>query len=743
MNPRFSKTIKQIQDAMRKDAGIDGDAERLSQLSWLLLLKFLSDKDASRNATPLLAQNLRWSNWAGQLFDAGGERLFNTVKRDLIPSLQRLKNDRRPQEAELVRSVFADVYCKFTAPSVLQEVVHRLDSIDFANAGERHIVNDVYESLLHQLQTAGNAGEYYTPRAVTRLMVEMVQPSKQELVLDPACGTAGFLVDALRFAGRSHPGTCRHIGIEKKALPRMLAITNLLLHGAELPDVSRRNALDGTSKALHEKIDVVLTNPPFGAFEEAGIEENFPLAYRSRETADLFITLVMDVLKDSGRAAIVLPDGFLYGNGVKTRIKQRLLSEFDLHTIIRLPKGVFSPYTSIATNLLFFEKGRATQHIWFVEHKLPESRSGYSKTKPIEFAEFDYLKSWWTSRRESEFAWSISAEQVAAEQFNLDQRHPTPKASERKSYSVCSRELVRENKGLARHKQRLLATIKAEVNDARSRELILESADAFLTFEGLGQLKQLFLELAFRGKLTSSNEAKGRKNSDHLREEQPSFSDRNAKNLEKLRFRIPGSWTWTRLSELGLIVGGATPETAISSNFADKGIPWLTPADLYRLKGKFVSRGRRDLSETGLKSCSARLLPAGTVLFSSRAPIGYVAIAENQLSTNQGFKSCIPNDLSQSEFLYYYLRAAAKTINEIAPGTTFKEVSGAFVAALPVPLPPATDQREIVRKLDVLLGAVSEYETSLKPLGDAADALRDSLYTELLQESQIRQQSVT
>ena len=319
--------------------------------------------------------------------------------------------------------------------TLLRQVINRLnESLDFNRLEDRHVFGDLYEQILKDLQSAGNAGEYYTPRAVTQFMVDMVNPQLGEKVLDPACGTGGFLTCAIKHLRKQVKTPDDEellqrsvLGIEKKPLPHLLCVTNMLLHGIDVPtNIRHDNTLSKplASYVPRDRVDAIITNPPFGGMEEDGIETNFPQKFRTRETADLFLVLILTLLKDGGRGAIVLPDGTLFGEGVKTTIKEKLLTECNLHTIVRLPNGVFSPYTGIKTNLLFFTKGEPTKEIWFYEHPYPPGAKSYNKTKPIRIEEFDLEKKWWQKRKETEQAWKVPFEQVQAAGYNLDIKNP-------------------------------------------------------------------------------------------------------------------------------------------------------------------------------------------------------------------------------------------------------------------------------------------------------------------------------
>ncbi|MBJ7901334.1 MAG: N-6 DNA methylase [Cyanobacteria bacterium RI_101] len=434
--------VKSIQDIMRKDVGVDGDAQRISQLTWLLFLKIFDDKEreweflAPGYRSPLAPKH-RWSSWAKNQEGMTGEELIEFINNDLFPTLKALATAPGvSNQGKVIGSVFEDAYNYMKSGTLLRQVINVIEEdVDFNSSEDRHLFNDIYEKILADLQSAGNAGEYYTPRAVTQFMVDILNPRLGESFLDPACGTGGFLTCGIEHLRRQvkTPDDQNLLqatvhGVEKKPLPHMLAMTNLMLHGIDVPtNVRHDNTL---AKPLRdykpaERVDLILTNPPFGGMEEDGIEDNFPTKYRTRETADLFMALIMHLLKnDGGRAGVVLPDGFLFGEGVKTTLKQELLAGFNLHTIVRLPKGVFSPYTSIATNILFFEKGKPTETVWFFEHPYPAGYKSYSKGKPLTIQEFDREKAWWSHREQTEFAWPVPAPQIIERNYNLDCKNP-------------------------------------------------------------------------------------------------------------------------------------------------------------------------------------------------------------------------------------------------------------------------------------------------------------------------------
>ena len=481
----LSPVIKSIQDVMRQDAGINGDAQRIEQMVWLLFLKVFDAQEEELELTrddykSPIPEDLRWRNWAADPEGITGDTLLDFVNNRLFPKLKNLAADpvRNPR-GWVVRGVFEDANNFMKSGQLLRQVINKLAIIDFNRQAERHQFNDLYEKILRDLQSAGNAGEFYTPRAVTQFMVDMVNPQLGETVLDPATGTGGFLVCAIEHLRKQVNNTEQEAllqqsirGVEKKQLPHLLCVTNLMLHGVEVPsqilhDNTLRRPLRDYTPA--DRVDVVLTNPPFGGIEEPGVEQGFPADVRTKETADLFLVLIKHILKPGGRAALVLPDGTLFGEGVKTRIKEQLLSECNLHTIVRLPNGVFAPYTGIKTNLLFFTKGQPTGAVWFYEHPYPPGVKSYNKTKPIRIEEFDAEKAWWGSeadgfavRVENERAWKVGIDAIRAAGFNLDQKNP----HQGKEVSHDPDELLREYARLQGEIQALRDRLKGMLADS-------------------------------------------------------------------------------------------------------------------------------------------------------------------------------------------------------------------------------------------------------------------------------------
>ena len=454
-----SSIIKSTRNTMRQDTGTGSDELRILQLGWMLFLKIFSDKDKELELlqddyrSPIPAE-LHWDQWAGDDEGITGDELVKFVDQRLFPALANIDLSSGNKRALLVREIFANNYNYMKSGIHLRQVINKLNQIDFNSSKDKQIFGQIYEGFLSELQSAGTLGEFYTPRAITELLVELTDPQLGEIVLDPACGTGGYLTAALEHlktkastvAERTALGD-NVIGWEYKPLPYLLANTNLILHDINLPSISYCDSLaQPLSQYRHrDRADLILANPPFGGVVSDNNESNFPQSYRTKESADLFLILMIHLLKDGGRAAIVLPDGSLTGDGVKQRIRQKLLEDCNLHTIIRLPNSVFQPYASVATNLLFFTKGTATQNVWYYEHQLPAGYKAYSKTKPIQLAEFDGLKTWWQQRQANQQAWSVDITSIKANGYNLDIKNPHQPQAEQQHSSAELLDLLQQS----------------------------------------------------------------------------------------------------------------------------------------------------------------------------------------------------------------------------------------------------------------------------------------------------------
>ena len=420
----LSNFVKRIRDIMRNDAGINGDAQRIEQIAWMLFLKVYDAKEEDwefddEQFESIIPPKLRWRNWAhveNQHDGLTGDQLLNFVNNELFPTLRKLEiNSDTPIRQSIVRTTFEDANNYMKDGVLLRQIINIIDELDFGSYEETHAFGEIYETILKELQSAGSAGEFYTPRAVTEFMAKMIKPQIGETMADFACGTGGFLsswikeLEAIKDAKGSISNEDSEklynsiYAIEKKQFPYMLCVTNMLLHGIDNPKVFHDNSL--TKKLLDytqkDAFDVILMNPPYGGSEKEDIKQNFPADLKSSETADLFIAVILYRLKKNGRAAVIIPDGFLFGNdNAKINLKKKLLTEYNLHTVVRLPQSVFSPYTSITTNILFFNNEEPTGKTWFYRVDIPDGIKHFSKTKPMKLSDFDDCVAWWNNRKE-------------------------------------------------------------------------------------------------------------------------------------------------------------------------------------------------------------------------------------------------------------------------------------------------------------------------------------------------------
>ena len=435
--------IKSIRDIMWQDTGLNGDAQRIEQLGWMLFFKIFSDKDkelelVQDDYTSPMPAGLHWDEWASNDEGITGDELLAFIDQKLFPEIRNLSVGTN-KRALILREVFEGNNNYMKSGGNIRKVLNKLNEIDFNVSNDRHVFGDIYEGILKELQSAGKSGEFYTPRAITSFLVDMLNPQLGEKILDPACGTGGFLTCTIEHLKKQSKNIedlsqlINVIGWEYKPLPFLLATTNLILHDVEVPNIIFGDTLsrEYTSYREADRVNVIIANPPFGGVVANSNENNFPLNYRTRESADLFLVLIINLLKkEGGRAGIVLPDGSLTGEGVKQRVRQRLLEECNLHTIVRLPNSVFQPYATVATNLLFFDKGKPTKEVWYYEHRLPEGQKSYSKTKTIQAREFDPIKAWWNNRQESEQCWKVPIKTIIERNYDLDIKNPTSKIEE-------------------------------------------------------------------------------------------------------------------------------------------------------------------------------------------------------------------------------------------------------------------------------------------------------------------------
>lgn len=462
----LASLIKSARDIMRKDKGFNGDVDRLPLLTWVMFLKFLDDLEQQREDEAKLAgkkfkaaivQPYRWRDWAANPRGVTGDGLLSFINQDktvlpnkkrglgLFAYLRSLSSSDGDNRRDVIATVFNGVDNRMKSGYLLKDVVNKVNDIHFTSSNELHTLSVLYESMLREMRdAAGDSGEFYTPRPVVKFMVQVVDPKLGEVVLDPASGTGGFLVETYTHMSKQVKtvGDRKRLqhetifGCEPKSLPYLLCQMNLLLHGLDAPQIDPNNALRFKLSELGEKdrVDVIITNPPFGGEEEKGIQSNFPADKQTSETALLFLQLIMRRLRrhsagvgQPARAAVVVPDGTLFGDGVCARIKEELLRDFNLHTIVRMPNGVFAPYTQIPTNILFFDRSKLAKDVWFYEQPLPDGRKNYTKTQPIQFEDFKPCLSWWKRRVENDHAWKVPKKDILEQGCNLDQRNPRGK----------------------------------------------------------------------------------------------------------------------------------------------------------------------------------------------------------------------------------------------------------------------------------------------------------------------------
>ena len=442
--------IKSIRDIFRKDPGLSGDAQRIEQLGWMIFLKLFDDKDKEKEMvepsykSPIPSE-LQWRNWAENDEGITGDELINFINNTLFPQLKNLVVSADNRLGIIIRHIFEGTNNYMKSGTTFRQAINKLNEIDFNLSKEHHLFNAIYEDVLQGLAAKKDTGEFYTPRAVTQFIIDMVNPRLGEKVADPACGTGGFLVCAIEHLRKQVKSVEeRQIlqdsisGTELKPLPFMLSVINLITHNIEVPKIDNTDSLSRelTSIKQKDRVNIIVANPPFGSVVGDGMESNFPMNFRTKESADLFLILFIQLLKDKGRAGIVLPDGSLTGDGVKQRIRQKLLEDCNVHTIIRLPQSVFAPYATVNTNLIFFNKAAstdskpATKEIWYYEHTLREGAKAYSKTKPIRIEEFEPIKTWWFDRKENGVSWKVPLQTIIDRNYDLDIKNPNKKVEE-------------------------------------------------------------------------------------------------------------------------------------------------------------------------------------------------------------------------------------------------------------------------------------------------------------------------
>lgn len=746
--------IKRIRDIMRMDAGINGDAQRIEQMVWMLFLKVYDAKEDDwelneDNYESIIPEDLRWRNWA-KVDSNGhamtGDKLLSFVNNTLFPVLK--GNDVKegdtiayegikvapdtPIKKAIVKSTFEDANNYMKDGVYLRQVIDVIDEIEFDDVKESHAFGFVYEEILRELQSAGSSGEFYTPRAVTEFMALMIKPKLGEKMADFACGTGGFITSWLGQLSKQVTDTSAQkqlddsiYGIEKKPFPYLLCVTNMLLHDIEVPNIYhmnslKHNLLDYTDD---DKFDVILMNPPYGGHEDKSIQGFFPDDLASSETADLFMSVILYRLRKNGRAAVVVPDGFLFGlDNAKVNIKKKLIGEFNLHTVVRLPGSVFSPYTSITTNLLFFDNTKPTTETWFYRVDIPSDRKHFSKTKPMELKHFDDCIAWWNNREvipDGEYFKSqkFTADYLLNEQgCNID---------------LCGypheEEEVLAPADLIQKYEEKRASLNAEIDRtilALSASLDGEPVnfDTQGTISACGKMddlhkrfpedmKKSILQYAIQGKLVEQRleEGTGAELYKQMQaEKQRLIKEKKIKKEKQLAeitddeipFDIPETWIWIRVGDVGSWGSGATPPRTNPAYYGGS-IPWLKTGDL---NDGFIKEVPEFITELALEKTSVRLNPVGSVLMAMYgATIGKLGILEIPVTTNQACCACIPYAGMYNKYLFYYLMSMRQTYIGMAEGGAQPNISKEKIVNSILPLPPLEEQHRIVAKLEEIL----------------------------------------
>ena len=746
--------IKRIRDIMRMDAGINGDAQRIEQMVWMLFLKVYDAKEDDwelneENYESIIPEDLRWRNWAKADSNGHamtGDKLLNFVNNTLFPVLK--GNDVKegdtiiyegikvtpdtPIKKAIVKSTFEDANNYMKDGVYLRQVIDVIDEIEFDDVKESHAFGFVYEEILRELQSAGSSGEFYTPRAVTEFMALMIKPKLGEKMADFACGTGGFITSWLGQLSKQVTDTSAQkqlddsiYGIEKKPFPYLLCVTNMLLHDIEVPNIYhmnslKHNLLDYTDD---DKFDVILMNPPYGGHEDKSIQGFFPDDLASSETADLFMSVILYRLKKNGRAAVVVPDGFLFGlDNAKVNIKKKLIGEFNLHTVIRLPSSVFSPYTSITTNLLFFDNTKPTTETWFYRVDIPSDRKHFSKTKPMELKHFDDCIAWWNNREvipDGEYfkAQKYTADYLLNEQgCNIDLCGYPHEEEEVLAPADLIQKYEEKRASLNAEIDRTILALSASLNGEPVNFDTQGTISACRKMDDLHKrfpedMKKSILQYAIQGKLVEQRleEGTGAELYKQMQAEKQRLIKEKKIKKEKtlveitddeIPFDIPETWIWIRVGDVGSWGSGATPPRTNPAYYGGS-IPWLKTGDL---NDGFIKEVPEFITELALEKTSVRLNPVGSVLMAMYgATIGKLGILEIPVTTNQACCACIPYAGMYNKYLFYYLMSMRQTYIGMAEGGAQPNISKEKIVNSILPLPPLEEQHRIVAKLEEIL----------------------------------------
>lgn len=745
--------IKRLQDIMRQDAGVNGDAQRIEQIVWMLFLKLYDAKESEweileDNYKSIIPEEYRWRNWAIDNKDGKamtGDELSNFIIQ-LFDTLKNLEiNEATPIRGRIVREVFEDLNNYMKDGVLIRQVVNVLNEIDLTDFQTRHAFNEIYETILKDLQSAGKSGEFYTPRAVTDFIVKMVDPKIGQTVADFACGTGGFLVSALNHMKEQANDTESNeilkksfYGVEKKSLPYLLCTTNMLLHDVNEPNIIRGNSLEKNVRDYEDedKFDIILMNPPYGGTEKKSIQNNFPSELRCSETADLFLVEIMFRLKSNGKCGIVLPDGFLSSvDGTKTSLKKKLLEDFNLHTIIRLPSSIFAPYTSIATNLLFFDNNGSTEDVWFYRVDLPKGYKAFSKTKPVELKHFNEAITWWNNRIEikdkemedlEKNTWKsrkINIKDIVEKKYNLD--YCSYPVKEEKIYDpeITINKFIEERETMEEHLKILTTNLNnfltskvSELDyDITIGDLVSHLVDINNNFPK--NMKNSIVQYGIEGKfnLSNSNDKSIYEVFENIKITKKSFDQKRIfKSKEicdsEIPFAIPNNWIWARLSDLTAYQNGyAFKSTEMSKS--NEGIPVIKSNNLMKLKVELNNKTDYITKPTekmlNSKIIKGDLLMCLSSQSSNPEPLGKTAIydLDDYALLNQRVLKLTPLDVRMTKFLYYVINSFYfhNTVSRKGGGSAQSNLKLEHVMNMLIPVPPIEEQERITNKLDSII----------------------------------------
>lgn len=749
--------IKRLQDIMRGDAGVGGDEQRLSQIVWILFLKIFDYKEEEWELTqddyaPIIPIGYRWRDWVTstsvkdqmtgeELIDFVNNKLFRVLSGDAV------KNEKgedlylftKSDRASLIVKELMRESTNFMKNGVLlRQLLNIFDEIDFSDYNERHAFNDIYETLLKGLQK--NNGEFYTPRAITSFVVDKVDPKIGEKIADFACGTGGFLVDALHHvedAGIKVEDLPKlqhsFYGVEKKQLPYMLCTTNMLLNDIAEPDIMHDNSLEQDVRRYtdEDKFDVILMNPPYGGSELEIVQKNFPAELRNSETADLFMIEIMYRLNKNGRCGVVLPDGFIFGtDNSKSAIKKKLVEEFNLHTVIRLPGSCFAPYTSIATNLLFFDKTEPTTDVWFYRFDLPNGQKFSMKKNPMTREKMSALDEWWDNRveikdekedssmTETWKAKKVSVQEIVANNYSLDfcgfpnEEKVILSPEETVANYLWQREMLEEQLNNSTNALKaMIDGVSVEANNILSigkiSSKLIEINQKFPS-----DMKDALLQAAMQGKLTEQLESDSsvdellasiKKEKEELIAQKIIKREKPLSDVEEeeIPFDIPDNWRWEKVGNICDCGAGATPTRSDRRFYDDGTIFWLKTGEL---TDGYIYQCEEKITHLALEKCSLRLNKEGDILIAMYgATIGKLGIVTFPLTTNQACCGCSPYKGIYNLYLFYYFMSAKKVLIGKAEGGAQPNISREKIRNSLIPIPPIEEQQRIVERLDALL----------------------------------------